>query len=323
MTKCCALQLPRQFGEGEHPAREAPWRYGHEGPVRIHLSRPGRPALEDFPRLVDDLERLGFDSLWLPELMLNGPFDPLVGLAHAAARTERLKLGAYLIVPGRNPVRLARELANLDRLSGGRLLLIMVLGQPDEPEMLAQHVNKAERGALLEEVLPLLRRLWSGEIVHHNGPCYQLRDARLSPTPVQEPLEMWLGGQVPGAAAGRTPGRRVDPRPHYAHRSRRETPACRGRGSSGRAQHRPGALRRQPHLQPWSFASSNARAVAPPSPRSHLTDFIPQSRTALHERVDEWLAVGFSKFLLRPAVPPTDWTAELETLAADILGHQT
>src|SRR5689334_4407403 len=72
--------------------------------------------LDAFPQLVDDLERLGFDSLWLPEHMLNGPFDPLVGLAHAAARTTRLKLGAYLIVPGRNPVRLARELANLDRL---------------------------------------------------------------------------------------------------------------------------------------------------------------------------------------------------------------
>jgi hypothetical protein len=52
-------------------------------------------------------------------------------------------------------------------------------------------------------------------------------------------------------------------------------------------------------------------------------DFIPQSRTALHERIDEWLAVGFSKFLLRPAVPPTDWTAELETLAEDILERQT
>ena len=45
-------------------------------------------ALDDFPQLVDDLERLGFDSLWLPEHMLNGPFDPLVGLAHAAARTD-------------------------------------------------------------------------------------------------------------------------------------------------------------------------------------------------------------------------------------------
>src|SRR5262249_61422292 len=83
--------------------------------------------LDDFPQLVDDLERLGFDSVWLPELMLNGPFDPLVALAYAAARTERLKLGAYLIVHGRNPVRLARDLANLDRPTGCRFLLIMLL----------------------------------------------------------------------------------------------------------------------------------------------------------------------------------------------------
>jgi alkanesulfonate monooxygenase SsuD/methylene tetrahydromethanopterin reductase-like flavin-dependent oxidoreductase (luciferase family) len=49
--------------------------------------------------------------------MLNGPFDPLLALAHATARTERLNIGAYVIVPGRNPMRLARALANLDRLS--------------------------------------------------------------------------------------------------------------------------------------------------------------------------------------------------------------
>jgi hypothetical protein len=50
---------------------------------------------------------------------------------------------------------------------------------------------------------------------------------------------------------------------------------------------------------------------------------IPQNRAALRERIDEWLAVGFSKFILRPAAPPTDWTAELESLAADILERQT
>jgi probable F420-dependent oxidoreductase len=169
--------------------------------IRFGLTCRGQTdlALKAFPHLVEALERLGFDSLWLPEHMLNGPFDPLVGLAHAAARTTRLKLGAYLIVPRRNPVRLARALANLDRLSGGRLLLIMVLGQPTTPELLAQHVTKTDRGALLDEVLPLLRRLWSGDIVDHHGPHYQLRDARLSPTPVQMPLEMWLGGQRPEA----------------------------------------------------------------------------------------------------------------------------
>jgi probable F420-dependent oxidoreductase len=281
-------------------------------------------ALDDFPRLVDDLERLGFDSLWLPERMLDGPFDPLVGLAHAAARTTRLKLGAYVVVPGRNPVRLARALAHLDRLSGGRLLLILVLGQPDAPEMLAQDVTKAERGALLEEVIPLLRRLWSGDVVDHQGPRYQLRDARVSPTPVQVPLDLWLGGQVPAALrrAGRLgdgwiPGL-LTPAEAAAKRRRIEAAAAEvGRTidpehfgvnltySRGPV---PGAVveqlrRRRPDLDP--------------------TSLIPQSRAALHARVDEWLAVGFSKFLLRPAAPPADWTAELETLAADILERQT
>jgi probable F420-dependent oxidoreductase len=221
-------------------------------------------------------------------------------------------------------VRLARELANLDRLSGGRLLLIMVLGQPDEPEMLAQHVTKAERGALLEEVLPLLRRLWSGDVVHHHGPRYQLRDARLSPTPVQAPLEMWLGGQLPGALrrAGRLgdgwiPGL-LTPTEAAEKRGRVEAAAA----AAGRT------------IDPEHFGVNltYSRGPLPEAavvqlrrrrPDLDPADLVPQSRTALHERVDEWLAVGFSKFLLRPAAPPTDWTAELETLAADILERQT
>jgi probable F420-dependent oxidoreductase len=281
-------------------------------------------ALDDFPSLVDTLERLGFDSLWLPEHMLNGPFDPLVGLAYAAARTTRLKLGAYLIVPGRNPVRLARELANLDRLSSGRLLLIMVLGQPSASELLAQHVAKAERGALLEEVIPLLRRLWSGEVVDHHGPHYQLHDARLSPTPVQMPLEMWLGGQLPEALrrAGRLgdgwiPGL-LTPAEAAEKRQRVEVAAAEARRT----------------IDPEHFGVNltYSRGPVPVAaveqlrrrrPDLNPADLIPQSRTALRERVDEWLAIGFSKFILRPVVPPADWTAELEALAADILERQT
>jgi probable F420-dependent oxidoreductase len=281
-------------------------------------------ALDDFPRLVDDLERLGFDSLWLPERMLDGPFDPLVGLAHAAARTTRLKLGAYMVVPGRNPMRLARALAHLDRLSGGRLLLIMVLGQPDAPEMLAQHVTKAERGALLEEVIPLLRRLWTGEAVDHHGPRYQLRDARLSPTPVQVPLEMWLGGQLPEALcrAGRLgdgwiPGL-LTPTEAVAKRQRIEAAAA--------------AVGRTIDPEHFGVNLTYNRGPLPKAVVERLrhrrpdldpADLIPQSRAALHARIDAWLAVGFSKFILRPAAPPTNWTGELEALAADILERQT
>jgi probable F420-dependent oxidoreductase len=281
-------------------------------------------ALDDFPQLVDDLERLGFDSLWLPELMLNGPFDPLVGLAHAAARTERLKLGAYVIVPGRNPVRLARALANLDRLSGGRLLLLMVLGQPDAPEVMAQDVNKAERGALLDEVLPLLRHLWSGAVVHHDGPRYHLRDARLIPTPVQVPLDMWLGGQVPGALrrAGRLgdgwlPGL-LTPTEALEKRGRIEAAAAEA-GRSIDPEHFGVNLTYSRGPLPEAVVARLRRRRPDLDPE----DLVPQSRAALHEWVDEWLAVGFSKFLLRPAAPPADWTAELETLAADILERQT
>jgi probable F420-dependent oxidoreductase len=281
-------------------------------------------ALDDFPQLVDDLERLGFDSIWLPERMLNGPFDPLVGLAHAAARTTRLKLGAYVVVPGRNPVRLARALANLDRLSGGRLLLIMVLGQPEPPEVMAQHVAKGERGALLEEVLPLLRRLWTGDVIDHHGPRYQLREAHLSPTPVQAPLDMWLGGQLPEALrrAGRLgdgwiPGLLTPA--EAAEKRRRVEAAAAGAGRTIDPEHFGVNLTYSRGPLPVAAVERLRRG----RPALDPADLIPQSRVALHQRIDEWLAAGFSKFILRPAAPPTDWTTELETLAADILERQT
>lgn len=76
-----------------------------------------------FPDLVDDLERLRFDSLWLSERVTAECPDPVVALAVAAGRTTRLKLGmSVMVLPGRNPVLVAKELATLDRLSGGRLL---------------------------------------------------------------------------------------------------------------------------------------------------------------------------------------------------------
>ena len=87
-----------------------------------------------FGPFVDTLERREFDSLWLSERLTTVAPDPLIALAVAAGRTERLKLGtSVLVVPGRNPVVLAKELASLDRLSGGRLLPGVGLGAPVPP----------------------------------------------------------------------------------------------------------------------------------------------------------------------------------------------
>src|SRR5579859_1362069 len=64
--------------------------------------------------LVDELDALGFDSLWLSEVLTTPVMDPLVGLAWAAARSPTLKLGTTMLLPGRNPLRLAKALASLD-----------------------------------------------------------------------------------------------------------------------------------------------------------------------------------------------------------------
>src|SRR5580704_15837961 len=82
-----------------------------------------------FAAMVDGLETYGFDSLWLSERISGAAPDPVVGLAVAAGRTSRLKLGmSVLVLPGRNPVLLAKELATLDVLSAGRLLPAFGLG---------------------------------------------------------------------------------------------------------------------------------------------------------------------------------------------------
>jgi alkanesulfonate monooxygenase SsuD/methylene tetrahydromethanopterin reductase-like flavin-dependent oxidoreductase (luciferase family) len=115
----------------------------------------------------DALEMSGFDGVWLSDVPLAPVLDPLLGLALIAGRTSRLRLGANVVPLGRNPFLLAKELAQLDRLCDGRLLLSFVPGldHPGEREVLG--VDGAVRGAVLEETLGLVRRWWAGGAVEH------------------------------------------------------------------------------------------------------------------------------------------------------------
>src|SRR3954452_12819322 len=143
----------------------------------------------DFGGLVDDLERLGFDSLWLSERVSSRIHDPLLGLAYAAGRTRRLKLGtSVLVLPGRNLVLLAKELASLDRLSDGRLLPAFGLGSDEPVEPAAFGVPPPGRGAWLREGLALLRRLWSEDPEYHAGPLFTYEGLPVLPRPVQPHL---------------------------------------------------------------------------------------------------------------------------------------
>ena len=151
-----------------------------------------------FASLVTGLERLRFDSLWLSERVTGDCPDPIVALAVAAGLTTRVKLGfSVLVLPGRNPMLLAKELATLDRLSGGRLLPAFGLGAVDPGEQQAFGVERGERAARFDEVLPLLRRFWAGEAVDHAGSFHRYDGAVVRPQPIQQPLDIWLGGIAP------------------------------------------------------------------------------------------------------------------------------
>jgi alkanesulfonate monooxygenase SsuD/methylene tetrahydromethanopterin reductase-like flavin-dependent oxidoreductase (luciferase family) len=127
--------------------------------------------------------------------------DPWMLLTAAALATTRIKLGPMVTpVPRRRPQQLARQVATLDNLSRGRVILGAGLGgpiedeygsfgEPTEPRLLAEQ---------LDEGLELLDRYWSGEPVTHEGRHYQLRDVTLLPTPVQRPrVPVWIGGFWP------------------------------------------------------------------------------------------------------------------------------
>ena len=104
-----------------------------------------------------------------------------------------------MLLPGRNVLRLAKQLASLDVLSNGRLLVTLVPGLTYAPERDAIGLEPKRRGAFIDEALPLLRRLWAGETVSYEGVAGTFRDVKLWPLPVQQPLEVWLGGTMQAA----------------------------------------------------------------------------------------------------------------------------
>lgn len=163
--------------------------------IRFAVSPP-RSALEDeaFPLYLDECERLGFDTVWLSDIPLGTLGDPLISLTVAAALTSRLKLGVNLVPLGRHPLWLAKQLAQLDRLSQGRLLVSFVpgLGQPAERNALGYPTGN--RGKVVDEMIALMRRWWAGESVNEQWRGLSFDNIALEPTPMQEPLEVWLGG---------------------------------------------------------------------------------------------------------------------------------
>jgi probable F420-dependent oxidoreductase len=282
---------------------------------------------EHFATAVDALESLRFDSLWLSERIGGDAPDPVVGMAFAAGRTRSLKFGtSVLVLPGRNPVVLAKELATLDRLSGGRLLPAFGLGVADAHEQQAFGVARGERAAWFDEALPLIRRLWLEDVVDHDGPRFPVTGLRLLPKPRQQPPDVWLGGIAPSEL--RRVGRLGDgwlpsfvlPEDAAAGRKVIEEAADR-HGRSIDPEHF-GALiayATGPIPDAWRAAMAARRPDLDPA------DLVPQGWPALRDRIHGFVEHGFSKFVVLPLTEPdpAGLPEHLAELATVVLPLQT
>lgn len=295
--------------------------------VRIGISGGGEAAgPEALVGLGRSISETGFDSLWLPEVLTRPGPDPLVGLAWVTGACPGLKVGTTMLLPGRNLVWLAKAVATLDQLSGGRFLLTFVPGLGLGAERSAIGIPTAERGQLMDEALPVLRRLWAGEVVSHDGIAGSFADVSVSPRPAQDPFDVWLGGNVP--AALERCGRLADGWiPAFC------TPAD---AASGKEVIERVAAEHGRAISPEHFGVSlayapdgfdlAALAASPLARRARgrpLEEIIPVGMGGLRAMLERFVAVGFSKFIVRPLAPPEDWRAELELLADAVGPLQT
>lgn len=288
--------------------------------IRIGYGLGTRSISNDADRfgpLVDGLEREGFDSLWLSERIGGECPDPLVAMAYAVARTTELKVGmSVMVLPGRNPVVLAKSLASLDRLSNGRLLPAFGLGVANSAEHQAFGVERTDRGGWFNEALPLMRRLWSEDHVSHAGKRFTIDDVTVRPRPVQTPLEVWLGGIAPLEL--RRVGRHGDGwlpsfcTPAQVAAARMEIEAIAAEHDRAIDPEHFGAL--IPYRADGELPESMAAIATARNPDADPADIFPtkaQLPAALGRFIDE----GFSKFVIVPVTEPDDWSGELAEMA--------
>lgn len=292
--------------------------------VRIGIGMPNLRPQDDVAALTELLDDRGVDSLWFSEVLHGPQLDPVVAMSYALARTQRLKVGTgVMVLPGRHPVLVAKQLASLARVAPRRVLPVFGVRPARPAERSAFTVPEGQIGAVFDESLALVRELLSKPVVTFHGDFFSVEAAGLGFVP-ERPLDIWLGGSAPVAL--RRIGRLAD-----GWLASFITPAeaaagidviVAAAGDAGRtmdddhygvslavcfekvpAQLIEAARRRRPDLDPAVFA--------------------PVGWDALTELIDAFTAVGVSKFVVRPAVPPPDWAGFVDEFVERLSPLQT
>ena len=177
--------------------------------MKIGYSLSNNQGMEDIQGVIDlatRCEDLGFDSVWASEHVFNVSYvydrigdkpyyEPLTVLTYVAAKTSTIGLGtSVLVLPYHNPIRLAKVAATLDVLSGGRMMLGVGVGVIEE-ELEAMGSPFAERGAITDETIAIMKELWTKEDPSYQGKYHSFSDMKFTPKPVQKPhIPIIIGG---------------------------------------------------------------------------------------------------------------------------------
>ena len=177
--------------------------------MKIGYSLSNNQGMEDIQGVIDlavRAEELGFDSLWASEHVFNVSYvydrigdkpyyEPLTVLTYVAAVTKTIGLGtSVLVLPYHNPIRLAKVAATLDVLSGGRLMLGVGVGVIEQ-ELEAMGSPYAERGAITDEMIAIMKELWTNPDPSFQGKYHSFSGMKFTPKPVQKPhIPIIVGG---------------------------------------------------------------------------------------------------------------------------------
>ena len=143
------------------------------------------------------VEDVGFDSVSVGERHVHeeGVVEPLTALSAIAARTDDLELALTALLPAlHHPIHLAEKVAMIDRISGGRMVFGGAIGYR-ETELAPFGVTMNERVPKFLESLAVLKQLWRGERVDHDGDAWSFDEIFISPTPTRE-MPVWIGGHA-------------------------------------------------------------------------------------------------------------------------------
>jgi len=277
---------------------------------------------------IDQCERWDIDSVWVSDRIAapRSTLDPVVFMSFLASRMRNMKFGtSALVLPTRHPVVLAKQLATLDFLCKGRLLLVVGIGGDDSRDFDAVGVRKEERGKRGDEAITLMKKLWSEENVNFEGQFYSVRDLTLLPRPYQKGgPPVWVGGR--SKAAFRRAGRLAD-----GWLASSVTPGEVALGVEAIRVHAAEVGREIPDdhygvLVPFCFATNadEALKIAGQSIRRRQ-DTAPSEYSALGTpeqvrlKLKEFVDAGATKFVMRPYGPKETHVEQVRMLAQEVI----